>query len=273
MFRADLHCHTTFSDGTMTPSELLHHAKEIGLSGIVITDHDTIEAYHEAPALAKKLGLLLGSGVEFSCMYRAMSVHVLGYDFDLNSPEILQLCRRHQERRRLRNKAILEKLSRLGMRIEEEELTALGAKGERTVGRPHIAQLMIQKGYVPSIKDAFNRFLGDGKPCYVPGEGITVEETIDILHQGGGKAFIAHPHLLEHARRIKELLKLPFDGIECYYAKFPADQQARWVQVARERGWLISGGSDFHGTVKDYIQLGCSWVDEETFYKIFQHLK
>ena len=99
MFRADLHCHTTFSDGTMTPLELLRHAKEIGLSGISITDHDTIEAYTQAPAIAKELGLLLGSGVEFSCVFRTMSVHVLAYDFDLSSPEIVKLCARHQERR------------------------------------------------------------------------------------------------------------------------------------------------------------------------------
>jgi 3',5'-nucleoside bisphosphate phosphatase len=269
MFRADLHCHTTFSDGTMTPLELLRLAKEIGLSGISITDHDTIEAYTEAPKIAKELGLLLGTGVEFSCVFRTMSVHVLAYDFDLHSPEIIKLCARHQERRTLRNKAILEKLSRLGMPIFEEELMKMG---EETVGRPHIAQLMVQKGFVGSIKDAFNRYIGDGKPCYDPGVGITVEETLSIIHQGHGKAFIAHPHLLEHANRIKDLLKLPFDGLECHYAKFPPEQEKRWLQAAKERGWLISGGSDFHGSVKDYIQLGCSWVDEENFHKIFQNL-
>lgn len=268
MFRADLHCHTTFSDGTMTPGELLLHAKEIGLSGISITDHDTIEAYVQAVAIARELGLALGAGVEFSCIFRAMSVHVLAYDFDLKSPAILKLCARHQQRRTLRNKAILEKLSRIGMPIFEEELMRMG---EKTVGRPHIAQLMVQKKYVASIKDAFNRFIGDGKPCFDAGEGVSVEETIDIIHQGGGKAFVAHPHHLEHASRIKELLKLPFDGIECHYAKFPPEQEKRWIQAAKERGWLMSGGSDFHGTVKDYIQLGCSWVDQETFNKIFQH--
>jgi predicted metal-dependent phosphoesterase TrpH len=197
-----------------------------------------------------------------------MSVHVLAYDFDLDSPAIHALCLRHQQRRLMRNHAIIEKLSRLGMTISEEELIKMG---EKTVGRPHIAQLMIKKGYVSSIKEAFNRFIGDGKPCYDAGQGISVEETIEIIHQGKGKAFIAHPHLLEHANRIKDLLKLPFDGIECHYAKFSADQSRRWIQTAKEKGWLISGGSDFHGTIKDYIQLGCSWVDEETFHQIFQH--
>jgi predicted metal-dependent phosphoesterase TrpH len=269
MFRADLHCHTTFSDGTMTPAELLQLAKESGLSGIAITDHDTIAAYLEAPKVAKELGILLGSGVEFSCVFRKMNVHVLAYDFDLASSAIQELCAWHQNRRTLRNRAMLEKLSRLGFFIPEEELLE---KGEQTVGRLHIAQLMVEKKYVATIKEAFQRFLGDGKLCYVPGDGMSVEDTLSVIHQGRGKAFIAHPHLLEHANRIKELLKLPFDGIECHYAKFPADQEKRWIQIAKEKGWLISGGSDFHGTVKDHIQLGCSWVNEETFHQIFQHV-
>lgn len=269
MFRADLHCHTIFSDGTMTPEQLLCLAKEIGLSAISITDHDTIEAYSQAPKIAKKLGILLGSGVEFSSVFQRMSVHILGYDFDLNHPAIAKLCARHEQRRTLRNKAILDHLARLGMPISEEELLSIG---EKTVGRPHIAKLMVEKGYVSSIKEAFNLYIGDGKPCYESGEGISVQETLDVIHQGKGKAFIAHPHLLDHSRKIKELLKYPFDGIECHYAKFPPEQEKRWIQMAKERGLLISGGSDFHGAVKDYIQLGCSWVDEENFHKIFQHL-
>ncbi len=267
MFRADLHCHTTFSDGTMNPEQLLRHAKEIGLSGISITDHDTIEAYTLASAIAKDLGLLLGSGVEFSSIFQGLSIHVLGYDFDLKSPAILELCQRHKTRRNERNKAILEKLSRLSMPIDEDELLSMGAQ---TIGRPHIALLMIKKGYVCSIKDAFNTYIGDGKLCFVPGVGISTEETLAAIHKGGGKAFLAHPHLLGHANKIKQLLKLPFDGIECHYGRFPPEQEKRWIKLAEEKGLLISGGSDFHGSVKEFIQLGCSWVDEETFHKIFQ---
>lgn len=268
MFRADLHCHTTFSDGTMTPFELLSEAKEKGLNGISITDHDTIDAYPEAVVAAKELGISLGSGVEFSCTYRNLSVHVLAYDFDLKEPGIQNLCYRHQQRRTLRNKAILEKLSRLSMPITEEELLAIG---QRTVGRPHIGQIMMKKGYVLSIKEAFVRYIGDGKPCFDPGIGISVEETLNIIHQGRGKAFIAHPHLLEGASKIKGLLQLPFDGIECYYARFPLEQEKRWTTIAEEKRLLISGGSDFHGSIKDYNRLGSSWINEEHFLKIFQH--
>ena len=267
MFRADLHCHSTMSDGTFTPRELLVHAKEIGLSGISITDHDTVDAYLEAPQIAKKLGLKLGCGAEFSCTFKEMSVHLLAYDFDLKSAPIRELCQRHQERRVERNRIILEKLSRLSMPVFEEELQRFGA---RTVGRPHIALLMIEKGYVSSIRDAFQRYLGDDKPCYYPGKTISVEETIQIIHQSSGKAFIAHPHLLEGASKIRELVKLPIDGIECHYARFTPNQEKRWIKIADEKGLLKSGGSDFHGKMKDYISLGCSWVDEETFNQIFE---
>ena len=233
MFRADLHCHTTCSDGTFSPEQLLHLAKEKELSGISITDHDTIEAYCTAPAIAKQLGIKLGSGVEFSSVFQNLSVHILGYDFDLDSPAIVKLCERHRLRRTERNKRILENLSRLGMPIFEQEFPA---GKEHTIGRPHIAHLMIKKGYVATMREAFGLYIGDGKPCFDPGVGISSEETIKAIHQGGGKAFIAHPHLLEHARKIKHLLQLPFDGLECYYARFPLERESPGSRLLRKKG-------------------------------------
>lgn len=267
MFRADLHTHSNLSDGTLSPQELLLLAKESGLSGMSITDHDTIEAYRTAPHIAQELALKLGTGVEFSSQFRKISVHVLCYDFDLKSYAIHTLCERHQQRRKERNQKILEKLSRLKMPLDEQELLLLG---KHSVGRPHIAQLMVQKGYVTSISQAFQLYLSDAGPCYDPGDCITTEETLQIIHQGGGKAFLAHPYLIKHGRMIKELLKLPFDGIECYYGRLVYDQTKKWVDLAKERKLLISGGSDFHGATKEYTSLGSSWVDEETFHQIFQ---
>ncbi|MBS0620154.1 MAG: PHP domain-containing protein [Verrucomicrobia bacterium] len=268
MFRADLHCHTTCSDGTFSVEQLLKHAKEVGLAGISITDHDTTKAYETAPALAKQLGLALGSGVEFSTQFGTLSVHVLGYDFDLNDPGIEALCHRHRHRRQSRNRAILEKLAHHQMPLNEEELSLQGS----LIGRPHIAQLMVAKGYVLSIQEAFQKYIGDEGNCFVRGEGITTEETLSILHGAGGKAFIAHPHLFRRGREVKNLLSLPFDGIECHYGNFTSNKEGPWIRLAKERGLLISGGSDFHGANKEYIALGASWVDEETFHKIFQKL-
>lgn len=261
VFRADLHCHSTCSDGTYTPAELVKHAVHIGLSGLSITDHDNMDAYETALPLAKELGLEMIIGAEFSSTHADQNVHVLAYSFQLDHPAIVNLCRRHQERRSERNRQILEKLRKLGMPIDEPIQ-------EHSIGRPHIAKAMVQKGYVKSIDEAFHRFLGDGKCCYAPGQPVSTEETISIIHEAHGLAVIAHPHLLKRSDTIDFLVKLPFDGIECYYAKL--GQERRWLELAKNKGWLVTGGSDFHGSVKPDITLGSSWVGEETFRRL-QH--
>ncbi len=269
MFRADLHCHTNYSDGTFSPEELIAHACSIGLSGLSITDHDTISAYKEAKPLAKASGLLLGTGGEFSCTFQQISVHILGYDFDLDASEIIAFCSKHKERRYLRNRRILKKLSAIRMPIEEGQLETLENTG-KVIGRPHIAQLMINKGYVKDSKEAFERYIGDGKIAYDSTESFSVEESISIIHAAKGKAFLAHPHLLAGGDRVQRLLNLPFDGIECYYARCQPDQVKRWVKMAQKKHLLMSGGSDFHGATKPGIPLGVSWVDETLFRQIFQ---
>lgn len=271
MFRADLHCHTTSSDGTMSPVEVVQLAKDVGLSGLSITDHDTIDAYATAVPAAKAAGILLGTGVEFSCTFLEKSVHILGYDFRLDDHDIREFCQKHQTRRIERNRVMIEKLKKHGVLIDEKELEELEGSG-KTVGRPHIAALMVKKGYVETMKEAFDKYIGDGKSCYERGPAISVPETIEIIHQADGKAFVAHPHLYKGAKWMRMLLELNFDGLECHYAKFSPDQERPWVRKAREKQLLISGGSDFHGDMKAHINLGCSWVDEVTFHRIFQNL-
>lgn len=264
---ADLHLHTTCSDGSTSPTELIQLAQQKGLKGLSITDHDSIDAYEPAIPAAKKAGLHLGTGVEFSCEFQGHSLHLLGYDFDLENDGIRQLCGRHQKRREDRNRAILTKLEEAGMPIEPKEL--LRRATGKTIGRPHIAQVMVDKRFVKNLKEAFNLYLGEGKSCYAAGEPFTVEEAIEVIHQAGGKAFLAHPQLLPVDFPAEELLNLPFDGLECYYCRI---FKKSWMEIALAKGWLVSGGSDFHGSVKPENELGCSGVDEETFNKIFQHL-
>jgi len=261
-FRADLHCHSTCSDGTMSPEELIAHAKDVGLSGLSITDHDTINAYETAIPAAKEAGIALGPGVEFSSVDDGISVHVLGYDFDLASAELKDFCQRHVKRREERNLKIIEKLNNRSLFVEMDE---------SIMGRPHIALALVKKGYASSVQDAFNRLIGDGKPCFDPGEPISTDETIAVIHKARGKVFIAHPHLLKNPKMAEKLLQKPFDGIECYYSKCPPHQEQRWVRVAEEKGLLMSGGSDFHGAIKPGIPLGCSWVNEASFTQIFQN--
>ena len=264
MKKFDLHTHTTFSDGSSTPQGLFEAAKVVGLSGLSITDHDTVDAYFHLPTT----DLILGIGVEFSAFLNQESVHVLGYDFILDHKEIVNLCLRHKNRRFERNLAILKNLEKLGVKISETELYS--RFDHRTVGRPHIAQLMIEKGACNTIDHAFREFLAEGKKAFAPGEMISVQETIDVIHKAEGKAFIAHPHLIKKHRIIQELKKLPFDGLEVFYARYPKSEVVSWQNLAREKNWLSSGGSDFHGDFKLFNQLGSSWVDEELFSKIFQ---
>ena len=267
-FRADLHTHTLYSDGSCTPIELIDLALEIGLTALSITDHDTVEAYKEAVPYAKEKGLLLGTGVEFSSIYKKKNVHILGYNFDLECPVLHEFCSKQQERRKKRNLVILEKLSRFRFIIDPQELESLEVF-ERAIGRPHIAKILMEKGHVKSIQEAFSLYLGDGKCCYEQGENGSIDEVIDVLRQAQGKVFLAHPHLIQDGQFVKEILNHPFDGIECYYARCAKEKERRWIKLARERSLLMSGGSDFHGSIKPYIPLGCSWVPRKEFLEIF----
>lgn len=276
-FRADLHCHSTCSDGTASPEEIVKMATEIGLSGLSITDHDTIDAYDTALPLAKKLGIELISGAEFSANHGDVSVHILAYSFPLNSPIIKNFCLRHTERRTNRNREILQRLTDHGMPINEEEVLAVvpncPPNAHSTIGRPHIALAMLKKGYIHTIQEGFNKYLGEGKNCYSPGESFSVKETIDIIHQAQGLAVIAHPHLIDYPPLLKQLLEMDFDGIECYYARFTEESQKRWLKIATHREWLVTGGSDYHGTIKPNISLGASWIDAERFNVLQKHFQ
>lgn len=263
-FRADLHCHSTCSDGTNTPEEIVDIAVQNGLQGLSITDHDTIAAYPSILSYAKQKGIVMGTGVELSCFHQGTSVHVLGYGFAPEEKVLLEFCVKHETRRKDRNKEILSKLARLSMPIAEEELPT-----SRTVGRPHIAELMVQKGYVTSMQEAFQRYLAEGKCCYDKGTTFSLEDTLQVLHSAKAKAFLAHPHLFHKNSFVKRILELPFDGLECYYAKCPPEEERRYLQIAKDRGLLISGGSDFHGSFKPNLSLGCRFVDEPTFNTIF----
>lgn len=276
-FRADLHCHSTCSDGSLTPSELIELAAKSGLKGLSITDHDSVGAYTpEIFKEAEEAGIKLIPGVEFSTGIDSTSIHLLGYDVSLESPELISLCNEHVIRRRNRCRAILKRLEQSGMPVSETELletvAAVNPKDRNNiVGRPHIAQMMVKLGYVQTVTEAFKKYIGEDGPCYVQGEYISPAETIETIHKAGGIAVIAHPHLIKKPNILKRLLEMKFDGIECYYSKFPKEDHLRWIKIANYRGMLITGGSDFHGTIKPSITLGCSWIDEEHFNKLMKH--
>lgn len=270
-FRADLHCHTTCSDGTVTPSDMIQLACDLNLQGLSITDHDTIAAYQEAFPAAEAKSLPLISGVELSAVHCEISIHILAYSFPLHSPAIQKFCQRHHERRELRYRKILDLLASKEMPLSLEDLSFLPSP--YSLGRPHIAAAMVKKGYVQTIQQAFHEYLGEGKPCYVSGSAFSVEETLDVIHQANGLAIIAHPHLIENIGIVRDLLEMPFDGIEGYYARFPASAHERWLKIGARKGWLITGGSDFHGSIKPNLPLGSSWVNAETFTILQRHFQ
>ncbi len=269
--RWDLHMHSTCSDGTYEPEKLIDEAKRIGLTGISITDHDTVLAY--TPKLfnyAKENGIELITGVEFSTMDQERPVHILGYHFDINDSGLKGLCEAHKERRRLRNLAILKALKKYNVHIEEEELLALGTK---TIGRPHIARLMIDRGVVSTIQEAFDHWLGDGKKCYVQGKKFSQKEAIEVIHQAKGKAVLAHPILLKKKAIIKTLLENnSFDGMECYYAAFSQEQNEQIVKIAEKFNLVMTGGSDFHGEAKPYLKVGSSYTNENQMNRLKEGL-
>ena len=260
--KADCHCHTVFSDGTLSPQALLDLANEKQLKGLSITDHDTVDAYPIAIPYAAKLGITLVPGIEISAHYQNTSIHVLGYAFDLSNAALSAFCQKLQIQRIDRNHKILAKLAKINFPITMTEIQERFPEG--TIGRPHIAKLMVEKGYVSTMQKAFQRFLGEKQRCYVGGMTITVPEAIEVIHAAGGFAVLAHPHGLK-PKMLAELCEMPFDGLEVYYGHLSLKQEQPILSIAVRKNWLITGGSDFHGEKKSFHGLGCSFTPAETF--------
>ena len=264
--------HSYFSDGTNSPEELLYLAKEKNLSAISITDHDTIDAYDDNLfEIAKKLNISLIVGSEISSQLFNTTVHILAYGIDLQSKSFKEFLKELWEKRRDRNIKILEKLLIKNIDISEKDLIEYCKKtniSKTVIGRVHIAKLMIEKGYVKTINEAFDEFIKDDGPCFVMGDRFTPKEVIDQIHMAKAKAVLAHPNIIKKSKVIDALLEHDFDGIEVYYSKLYPMHEKKWLKIAQKKNLIATGGSDFHGSVKPFITIGCSWVDEETFNKI-----
>ncbi len=270
-FRADLHCHSYCSDGSDSPELLVKKAHEIGLQGLSITDHDTIEAYTpKLFALADELKIRLLPGIELSSELEKTSIHVLGYNIDIHSESLKTFLAEMIRRRNARNKAMIDKLKARKIAIEMDEVETLSQElfSHRTIGRPQIAELLVRKGVVASIQDAFEKYLKEGGSCYVSGIKYTPSDVIGAIHAAQGKAVLAHPHFIKNGSHLRHLLSLPFDGLECHYGTLHKAQERPWIEKAKKKGLIATGGSDYHGVFKPHIPLGCSWVDEKTFTRL-----
>lgn len=254
-YQADLHSHSTASDGLMKPAELVNHALERGLRALAITDHDTINAWDEAEKTAERLGILFIPGIEINTDWEGREVHILGFGMEKNNEDFQIRLREIQQKRIGRIQKILEVLKKLQVDISYEDVLKF-ANGE-SVGRPHVALAMVQKGSVKSVKEAFERFLRIGAPAYVPRYKLTPDEAIRIIRQAGGVAVLAHPGSYTTQAAILDLVREGLQGIEVIHPDHSGDDIRRFRQIAEKNGLLATGGSDYHGPgVKPRIELG-----------------
>ncbi|GIP39800.1 PHP-like protein [Paenibacillus sp. J31TS4] len=246
---ADLHTHTTASDGTQPPAENVRLAKEAGLAAIGITDHDTVAGIQEAVEEGEKLGIKVVPGVEISTVAGGQDIHVLGYGIDERDPVFLDRLRQLRDVRETRNEMMIARLNELGLAVTMEEVLAGVSKTrpDETIGRPHIAQALIAKGYVSSMEEAFERYLGKTGVAYVNPPRIHPSEAIRWIHEAGGTAVLAHPGLYHDDPLVDELIGEGLDGIEAYHSDHTPEDEAKYASLANRHGLLVTAGSDYHG--------------------------
>jgi len=254
----DLHTHTTASDGSMTPSELVRHAFEKGLAAIAVTDHDTVGGVSQALEEGSRLGIEVIAGVEISVDFSS-EMHLLGYYPDGNCDLILNTLKNLREMREQRNFKIVNRLNELGFDITMQEVIGNARGGN--AGRLHIARVMIEKGYVKSTDEAFKKYLGSGKPAYFKREKLTPKSGIAEIIRSGGIPILAHPFYIglpfdRLDQLVGELAGYGLKGIEAYYSLHTEEQTAILLKLAEKHGLLVTGGSDFHGSFKPDIEIG-----------------
>ena len=256
----DLHVHSNVSDGTYTPKELVNYALEKHLAAFALTDHDTVAGIEEAKEAAKNKDILLIPGIEVSAEYRGRDIHLLGYGLSYQKKEFQEKLEQFQKSREKRNEELLKKLEENGIFITMQEMKE--EYGNAILTRAHFAKMMKKKGYLENYKEALQKYIGQGCPCYVPKKTITPEEATELIRLANGKIVLAHP-LLYHLelRELEELVQylkeLGLEGIEAIYSLNTQIDDYHMKEMAKKYGLFITGGSDFHGSTKPDIDLGC----------------
>lgn len=269
---ADLHLHTTRSDGTRTPSEVIDLAVKLGLGIVGISDHDQLSGYFEVKDYAAARDVTLIPAVELSCIHAGHDIHVLAYAFDADDPEVSTRLAEFRASRLNRGAQIVERLDALGFPLDESRVRELSAGG--SLGRPHVARAMVERGYVASVSEAFDRFLAHGRPADVPKERFEVSEAVALIRAAGGLTSIAHPSLYpDHRSIVNDILDQGVDGIEVFHPDVGADDRTFYEKLARSRNALITGGSDDHGTVKAKETIGTVKVPETLIGPILDRIR
>jgi len=273
----DLHIHTTESDGSLTPSQVVHYAKEKGLKAIAITDHDTIHGNEEAIKEGISEGVEVIPGVEISVDYSPGTMHMLGYFITTEDPILNEKLTLLQDSRADRNPRIIEKLNKLGLSLTYDEVVQVSEGGQ--VGRPHMAQVLMEKGYIKSIKEAFDKYLGKGAPAYLDKFRLGAVEAITMITDAGGIPVLAHPSTLyckssdELDALVKKLVNQGLQGLEVYYSEHDERKTSSYKLLAKRYNLAITGGSDFHGKNIKGIDLGTGRGKLKIPYTVLENLK
>ena len=241
--RVNLHLHTKVSDGNISPIELIKRAQQIGLDLISITDHDTADAYSHIPKDVAPLKIL--PGMEVSSQYKGDDVHILAYGCDFNNPVLQDMTEMYLTGRKERAKKMIKLLSELGMPIALEEVNAIAGSRELIV-RPHIAQILVNHKYCQTKNEAFEKYIGDDKPAYVPKPEVSVADVVAIIHQANGVAVVAHPGKLTKLSYLEDIIQMGIDGLEVWHPDHYQWEIDNFVKIATENGLYMTGGSDFH---------------------------
>lgn len=258
--KADLHIHTTASDGKYTPEEVIALAAKAGLKAVSITDHDTYDGYFKANAAGTDLGVEVITGIEITADYNGRECHILGYGFETGNPEFKQFILAQKRRRYLRAKKMLANLQKSGFDISIDEIFA--EYGTMNISRNHIAGLMVKKGFVTNTNDVFTKWLGNEGSAYFKIEYESAANVIKIIQNTGGVAVLAHPGLNFLTEDVEFFIGNGINGIECIHPSHNYELQKRYREICLSNGLLETGGSDFHGYKNhDHVNFGTVVVD------------
>ncbi|MEE2615225.1 MAG: PHP domain-containing protein [Verrucomicrobiota bacterium] len=266
----DLHLHTSFSDGIFTPEQVANAASEMNLSAISLTDHDTIEGCSHLAEHCKKKGIEFISGTELSVDIEGNEMHLLGYFLDINNQRLIEETTQYQQNRINRIIELVAQLNKMGVDLQAEQVFNLAKC--KAPGRPHLARALVKHGFCRSSNEAFSRFLRKGSPAWVPKTNANYRDAIELIHQAGGLAVMAHPGLNKIDNLIPNLVEAGLDGLECWHTRHPKSTTKRYREMATRLGLLVTGGSDCHGAEQGHPAIGTKQVPYDILEKMKQKL-
>jgi len=245
---ADLHLHTFFSDGTFTPEELVERASQLGFAAIALTDHDTVEGCERAAEACAAANIEFITGTELTAEHADTEVHILAYFVDTHNRTLLSRIAEFQTVRQSRIREMVAALNKLGIALKAESVFALA--NCKSPGRPHVARALVKEKLIGNLDEAFERYLKKGRPAWIPKTKMSALESVELIHQAGGLAIMAHPGLNRTDEIIPDLVAAGLDGIECFHTKHSTAMAERYLEIAEKYHLLVTGGSDCHGFSK-----------------------